>query len=128
MTAGKDILIIEDDEMMRSLMADWMLASGYRVRVAAEGQAGLAAVRDRVPALVVTDMHMPGTGGSAVIAELKRAHPAIPVIAISAHFRCGHGLTSEGALAIGAARALAKPFSRTEMVGAVAELVGPPDE
>lgn len=124
MTPPKDILIIEDDEMLRDLMAEWMELNGYRVRVAAEGGAGLSAVRDRPPALVVTDIHMPGVGGCAVIAELKRTHPAIPVIAISAHFRCGHGLTFEGAAGLGAARALAKPFTRREILDAVAGLIG----
>jgi CheY-like chemotaxis protein len=126
MTAAKDILIIEDDEILRDLVADWMAAAGYGVRVAADGDAGLAAIDDHPPALVVTDIHMPGAGGAAVIAELRRAHPAVPVIAISAYFKCGHGLTADGAIALGAARALAKPFSRREMVGAVAALVGPP--
>jgi CheY-like chemotaxis protein len=70
---------------------------------------------------------MPGTGGDAIIAELSRTNPAVPVIAISGYFKCGQGLTAEGAVALGAARALAKPFSRSEMVGAVAALVGPPD-
>jgi CheY-like chemotaxis protein len=126
MTTAKDILIIEDNEILRDLVADWMLVAGYGVRVAADGDAGLAAVDDHPPDLVVTDIHMPGTGGAAVIVELRRAHPAVPVIAISAYFRCGHGLTSEDAVALGAARALAKPFTRSEMVGAVTALVGPP--
>jgi CheY-like chemotaxis protein len=69
---------------------------------------------------------MPGADGATVIAELKRTHPTIPVIAISGRFRCGHGLTPEGAIALGAARALAKPFQRNEMVAAVADLVGRP--
>jgi CheY-like chemotaxis protein len=125
MTAVKDILVIEDDEILRELVAEWLAAAGYRVRVAAEGNAGLAAVRDRPPALVVTDIHMPGVGGAAVILELKRTHPAVPVIAISAHFRCGDGLTSEAVLVLGAVRALAKPFRRNEMIEAVADLVGP---
>ena len=127
MTTAKDVLIIEDDDLLRDLVAEWMAAAGYGVRVAADGGAGLAAVDDHPPALVVTDIHMPGIGGAAVLAELRRAHPAVPVIAISAYFRCGVGLTSEGALALGAARALAKPFTRSDMVGAVAAIVGPPD-
>ncbi len=124
MTTASDILIIEDDEMLRDLLAEWLEAVGYRVRLASGGSAGLAAVRDHPPALVVTDIHMPGCDGATVITELKRTHPAIPVIAISGRFRCGHGLTLEGAIALGAARALAKPFQRNEMVEAVADLVG----
>ena len=122
-----DILIIEDDDILRSLVADWLELAGYRVRVAADGRAGLAAVDDHPPALVVTDICMPDTGGAAVIAEIKRRRPALPVIAISARFRCRQGLAPEEAIALGAARTLAKPFKRTEMVAAVADLVGSPN-
>jgi CheY-like chemotaxis protein len=126
MDEPKRILVIEDDAILRDLLADWLLAAGYRVGVAAEGAAGIADARAHRPALVVTDIHMPGTGGAAVIAEVGRICPGVPVIAISAHFRSGHGLTPQQAVALGAARTLAKPFKRAEMVGAVAELVGPP--
>jgi CheY-like chemotaxis protein len=61
MTTAKDILIIEDNEILRDLVADWMLVAGYGVRVAADGDAGLAAVDDHPPDLVVTDIHMPVT-------------------------------------------------------------------
>lgn len=126
MAAAKDILIVEDDEILRDLLAEWLEAAGYPVRVAAEGSTGLAAARETPPALVITDIHMPGAGGAAVIAELRRARPSVPVIAISAHFRCGHGLTPEGAIALGAARTLAKPFKRSELIDAVTDLVGAP--
>jgi len=126
MSEARRILIVEDDPILRELMSEWLLAAGYLVCVAADGRAGLAEAQARPPALVVTDIHMPGMSGAAVIAEVARLRPAIPVIAISGHFRSGHGLTPDGAIALGAARALAKPFKRSEMVGAVADLVGPP--
>jgi CheY-like chemotaxis protein len=122
----KRILVIEDDPILRDLMADWLLAAGYRVGVAADGSSGIADARAQRPALVVTDIHMPGTGGAAVISEVGRIYPGIPVIAISGHFRSDQGLTPEEALALGAARTLAKPFKRKDMVGAVLELAGPP--
>ena len=126
MNEPKRILVIEDDPILRDLLAEWLLAAGYRVGVAAEGAAGIADARAHCPALVVTDMQMPGTGGAAVISEIGRIQPRIPVIAISAHFRSGHGLTPDEVIAHGAARALAKPFRRKDLVGAVSELVGPP--
>jgi CheY-like chemotaxis protein len=126
MEEAKRILVIEDDPILRDLLADWLLAAGYRVGLAAEGRAGLADARAHRPALVVTDMHMPGIGGAVVIAEVGRIYPGLPVIAISAHFRSIHALTPEDAMALGAARALAKPFKRKDMVGAVIELAGPP--
>jgi CheY-like chemotaxis protein len=96
------------------------------VRTAANGGAGLAAVKFAPPALVVTDIHMPGTNGAMVLSELKQHHPQVPVIAISGLFNSGHGLDAEAALALGAARALAKPFKRAELLRALAELLGPP--
>src|ERR1700732_2834100 len=83
MTTTADILIIEDDAIMREALAEWLEAAGYGVQKAADGTAGLAALKFAPPALVVTDIHMPGTSGAMVIAELKQQYPEIPVIAIS---------------------------------------------
>jgi CheY-like chemotaxis protein len=123
-TTATDILIIEDDAIMREAIGEWLQAAGYGVRKAADGYAGLAAVKLAVPALVVTDIYLPGTSGVAVIAELKQGYPGIPIIAISGLFNTGHGITADSAIALGAARALAKPFRRDELLRAVADLFG----
>ena len=124
MTTTPDILVIEDDPIMRQALTDWLQAAGYDVRTAADGSAGLAAVKLAVPALVVTDIHMPGASGATIISELKRDYPQVAIIAISGLFNSGHGLDAEAALALGAARALAKPFKRAELLRAMAELLG----
>lgn len=126
MNEARRILVIEDDPILRELLADWLLGAGYRVAVAPEGGSGIAAARACRPDLVVTDVNMPGTGGAAVISELGRIYPGLPIIAISAHFKCDRGLAPAQALLLGAARTLAKPFRRVEMIGAVRELVGTP--
>jgi CheY-like chemotaxis protein len=125
MTTTPDILVIEDDLIMREALTDWLLAAGYGVRAEADGTAGLAAVKFAVPAAVVTDIHMPGTNGAAIISELKQYYPQVAVIAISGLFNSGHGLDTKAALALGAARVLAKPFKRAELLHAMAELLGP---
>jgi CheY-like chemotaxis protein len=126
MTTTPDILVIEDDQIMREALADWLEAAGYGVRTAADGSAGLAAVKTAPPALVITDIRMPGIKGGTVIAELKRHYPQVVVIAISGLFNSGHDLDAQAAIALGAARALAKPFKRAELLGALAELLGHP--
>jgi len=126
MSTTIDILVIEDDEIMREALAEWLEAAGYRVHKAADGSAGLAAVKLVAPALVVTDIHMPGTSGATVIAELKRQRPEIPVIAISCLFNSGHGMEAGAAIALGAACALAKPFKRAALLRAVTDLLGSP--
>jgi CheY-like chemotaxis protein len=72
---------------------------------------------------VITDIHMPGVNGTAIILELKQRHPGVPVIAISGLFNSGRGVDAEAAIALGAARALAKPFKRAELLRAMAELL-----
>ena len=124
MTTPPDILVVEDDPIMREALTDWLKAAGYGVRAAADGSAGLAAVKLAVPAVVITDIHMPGTSGAAIISELKRDYPEVAIIAISGLFNSGHGLDAEAALALGAARALTKPFKRAALLRAVAELLG----
>ena len=126
MTTTTNILIIEDDAIMREALADWLQAAGYDVRKAADGSAGLAAVKLAVPALVVTDIHMPGTCGAVVIAELKQGYPEMPIIAISCLFNSGHGMDADAAINLGAARALAKPLKRGDLLRAVADLLGSP--
>jgi two-component system response regulator FlrC len=118
-----DIVLVEDDAILRAALTDWLEAAGYGVRSAEDGSVGLAAVRFVEPALVITDMQMPVMDGWAVLAEVRQRHPAVPVIAMSAHFGSGQGAAA--ALALGAARVLAKPFKRGDLLLAVAELVGP---
>jgi len=120
-----DILVIDDDALMRELIVDWLEAAGYRVHKATDCNSACSAL-ERAPALVVSDMWMPAPCGPAAIAFLKKSSPATKLIAISGHFGSGQGTSAEDAVRAGAARALAKPVKRAELLGAVAELIGPP--
>jgi CheY-like chemotaxis protein len=126
MVTTVNILVIEDDPILREALVDWLEAAGYGVRAAADGTAGLAAVKSAPPALVITDIHLPGTNGATVISELKQRYPRVAIIAISGLFNSGRGVDAETAIALGAARALTKPFKRAELLRALAELVGRP--
>jgi two-component system OmpR family response regulator len=123
--AGADVLVVDDDAIMRDQMADWLEAAGYGVRKAANCSAAEAEARRAPPALIISDMFMPGACGAVAIQQIKQAVPGIHVIAVSGHFNSGQGLSAEGALEAGAARALAKPVKRAELVRAVTELLGP---
>lgn len=121
-----EILVIDDDAILRDLVADWLEGAGYHVQKAENCSRAVAAVTDRrAPALIVTDMFMPGACGAEAIAELKRTHPGIALIALSGHFASGHGLSAQAAMSAGADRAFAKPVKRADLLRAVAELLGP---
>jgi len=104
--AGGDVLVIDDDAILRDLVADWLLAAGYKVRKAANCQAALQAIEED---------------------QLKRYAPAALLIAVSGYFKSGSGVSADEALSAGAARALAKPVRRAQLLTAVSELIGPPD-
>jgi CheY-like chemotaxis protein len=125
--SASDILVIDDDAIMRDLVADWLEAAGYAVRKASSCRAWIGQfLGQQAPALIVTDMFMPGPCGVDAIGRLKKQHPATALIAVSGHFNSGEGLSAEAALAAGADRALAKPIKRAELLQIVAELVGVP--
>jgi CheY-like chemotaxis protein len=121
---AKDILVIDDDAILRELVTDWLEGAGYRVRRAASCCSAAAELSREPPALIVTDMFMPGPCGAEVIKQLKREHPGIGLIAVSGHFNSGQGMTAQAALDAGADRALAKPVKRADLLRAVTELLG----
>ncbi|MFN2644045.1 MAG: response regulator [Burkholderiales bacterium] len=123
---GADVLVVDDDEILRDLVADWLQAAGYEVRKAGDCRAAVNAIAERMPGLIVSDMFMPGACGAAAIAELKRLAPTAPLIAVSGYFKSGSGVSPDEALCAGAARALAKPVRRAQLLVAVSELIGPP--
>jgi CheY-like chemotaxis protein len=126
-TRIKEILVIDDDPIMRDLITDWLEAAGYKVHKATDCSSACTAL-DRAPALVVSDMWMPGPCGAEAIRWMRQKNPGLQLIAVSGHFGSGQGCTEEAAVQAGAARALAKPVKRAELLGAVAELIGPPSK
>jgi CheY-like chemotaxis protein len=83
------ILLAEDDDDFRALLAQWLEVDGYRVAVTATGTALLArlAAMERSedpPALVITDDRMPGLRGSQMLWSLRAQGSNIPLILITA--------------------------------------------
>jgi CheY-like chemotaxis protein len=118
------VAVIDDDEIMRELMADWLEVAGYRVVVkAGDCEQAIAQLQSLQPALVVTDMFMPGCCAEAAIAEIRKVVPEAAIVAVSGYFKSGHRMSAERAIAAGASCAFAKPVQRSAFLKAVAELL-----
>lgn len=77
------VLLVEDDDDNRELMAEVLAASGYEVLAAASGQDGLRILAERSVDVVVTDVGMPGVGGLEVARAAKGLAPAVPVVVVT---------------------------------------------
>jgi DNA-binding response OmpR family regulator len=114
------IVIIEEDDLMRGLLHEWLTAAGYAVR---KGGLHEPPAGERTD-LVIVDLHMPRQSGVEVVRAVQQAHRGTPVIAISARFRSGLDRSSWAAQALGVCQLIAKPFTREDLLGAVALVLG----
>ncbi len=87
MFAGKDILLVEDNDLNRALVLAILADADAHIRIAGNGVEALAAVRERRPDVVLMDIHMPvmdGYGATAAIRALGAEGRDLPIIAITA--------------------------------------------
>ena len=118
-----EILLIEDDEAVREFIREVLLGAGYFVSVAGNGKDGLDEIRrDPDIGMVITDIVMPEKEGIETIIEIKQTWPQIKIIAISGGGRICAEDYLHIARELGADITLKKPFTRPELLGAVAEL------
>jgi len=83
--ANGDLLLVDDDPDLLKLISLRLTSAGYRVRTAASGEAALATMAVTRPALVITDLRMPGMDGLQLFETIHRQHPTMPVIILTAH-------------------------------------------
>ena len=115
-TDGRQVLVIEDELQMRSMLTDNLAFEGYRVTAVDSGEAGLAEIERSSFALVVMDVMLPGMSGFEVCQRLRGRGARVPIIMLTA-------LTTErdrvDGLDAGADDYVSKPFSVRELLARV---------
>jgi DNA-binding NtrC family response regulator len=116
------LLLIDDDEVLREVLAEALTAAGHTVNQAADGrQARACSGID----LVITDLVMPEGEGLETIAALHRQRPDLPIIAISG-VPTYSAVYLRMATRLGAHRSLSKPFPAAELLQLIDELLARP--
>jgi len=115
---ASEILVVDDEEDIRDLIAGILGDEGYETRVAADSETALGAVRQRRPQLVVLDIWLQGSrlDGIQVLDTINREHPDLPVVMIS-----GHGTieTAVSSIKKGAYDFIEKPFKADRLLHVV---------
>jgi len=81
------IVIVDDNPSLLYALSEIFKSRGYSVRIASDGFSALAAIRDYVPDVLLSDLNMPGMSGFELLSVVRRRFPKIAVIAMSGAYR-----------------------------------------
>jgi DNA-binding response OmpR family regulator len=113
-SAGRHVLVVDDDEAMARMIRLTLLSEGYAVGTAGDGIEGLAKLAEGEYALVVLDLQMPRMDGREMFTEMKRLGYEMPVVILSAYG------ANQARDELKAAAAVSKPFDTAVLL----ELIG----
>jgi len=113
------ILVVDDDEMCCRIIADILQRAGYEVEATTDAFVAVSWARRRSYALIVSDVGMPELSGTALVAEIRRTMPEMPVILVTA-FPDPTTQAKARALRV---PLLAKPFETKDIVALVGQLL-----
>jgi two-component system, cell cycle response regulator DivK len=114
----KRILVVEDQEDLRTILRDLMTASGYEVIEAVDGADGVAKAKSGRPDLILMDIQLPLVDGYEATRQIKRqpGMASTPIIAVSSFAMKGD---EEKARASGCDAYVTKPYSPMKLLGMV---------
>jgi two-component system nitrogen regulation response regulator GlnG len=110
---GRRILVVDDEESVRWALTKALERAGYRVDLAADGPGGLAAAEDPGVDLTLLDVRLPGRDGLAVLRDIRKRRPDLPVIMMTAY---GTLQVAVEAMKQGAYDYIGKPFDMDEVL------------
>jgi DNA-binding NtrC family response regulator len=120
--SGRLVLVVDDEEPVRQLVADVLLEAGYRVETAACVEDARAFLHDPALAVVVSDVKMPGESGLVLVEQCRARRPDVAVILMTG----AAGVEERGRAARDGVPMLEKPFSFSELEAAVAAAIERP--
>ncbi|MDA0875602.1 MAG: response regulator transcription factor [Bacteroidetes bacterium] len=111
-----DILLVEDDEDLSSVVSNRLRESGFHIRTAFTGTEALTRVAEQVPDLLLLDVMLPELDGLEVCRRLRADHPLLYILMLTAR---GEEMDRVVGLEVGADDYVTKPFSLSELVARV---------
>lgn len=107
MKLPRRVLIVDDEEIIRDSLAQWLESSGYQIHTAANGKEALKVLSEFPIRVVLADLVMPVMDGISFVREAKKLYPQISVVIVTAHATIDSAIT---AMREGACDYVQKPF------------------
>lgn len=123
--SNSSILIVDDDELISSLLSLTLTDEGFAVSNAEDGRTGLAMYLANPPDILITDIIMPDMDGLELIKTIRKTHPDAPIIAMSGADPKDNTFFLDVSKDFGATKILAKPFIPDDLVRVVQGLLSP---
>jgi DNA-binding response OmpR family regulator len=124
-TSSRRLLVIDDEQQIRELFAEYFGARGYTVQDASNAGEALMVLGECRPDVVLLDIHMPGTNGIELLPRILAVRPPIPVIIVTANTDVS---LAQEALKLGACDYVTKPCDFDYLEIAVRTALLPVDE
>ena len=121
-SVAADILIVDDEDDIRMLIADILTDEGFECRTAGDSAAALQSIETRRPNLLILDIWLEGSelDGMEILERVHEEHSSIPVVMISGH---GNVETAVNAIKLGAYDFIEKPFKADRLVVTVTRAI-----
>ncbi len=113
-----DLLIVDDDRNVCTVLQGLLEEAGHTVQTARDVDSATTLLGECEPAVVITDLKMPGKSGLDLLSWMRQNRPAVPVLMITAH---GDIETAVKAMKSGAHDFITKPFDEDELINALSK-------
>lgn len=110
------ILVVEDDKEFQKYLKDLLIKNGYTVQVASKGISAINMVEKLEPDLVILDLNLPDMHGEGVCQEIRKEHPNLPIIMLTAKTATSDKVQG---LNLGADDYITKPFIVDEFLARI---------
>jgi DNA-binding NtrC family response regulator len=114
-----DILVVDDEARIGKLLASELTDAGHRATAVTDARVALTHIGANPPDIVITDLRMEGIGGVALLKEIRRRHPGIDVVVVTAYASVETAIET---MREGAYDYIVKPFRTAEVLHVVARI------
>jgi CheY-like chemotaxis protein len=119
-TRALDVLIVDDDPLILTVVDLMVRHAGHTARTACDGPAALDVLADATADIIVSDIRMPGMDGLELARLVRKDYPQIPIILMTGYLS---EYSSGSASEIGVDGILKKPFKSTDLIAAISRAV-----